>query len=91
MIETARTVCGHDCEITIDTVDAHYWNYKIDPKKLDQSWVDSIYTDFADFSECALKMCVEIFDDKKAKELAMNIIFGCLLDEVIVIWYELYL
>lgn len=69
MIETARAVCGQDCEITIDTVDAHYWNYKIDPKKLDQSWGDSIYTDFADFSECALKMCVEIFDDEKAKEL----------------------
>ena len=33
-------------EITIDTIDAHYWNYKVDPKKLDQSWGDSIYTDF---------------------------------------------
>ncbi|MDE7422978.1 MAG: Cof-type HAD-IIB family hydrolase [Lachnospiraceae bacterium] len=69
MIETARDVCGQDCEITIDTVDVHYWNYKIDPKKLDQSWGDSIYTDFVNFSECALKMCVEIFDNEKAKEL----------------------
>lgn len=70
MIDMARTVCGEDCEITIDTVDAHYWNYRIDPKKLDQSWGDSIYTDFMDFSECALKMCVEIFDEDKAKMLA---------------------
>ncbi len=69
MIETARAVCGQDCEITIDTVDAHYWNYNIDPRKLDQSWGDSIYTDFDNFSECALKMCVEIFNDEKAKEL----------------------
>ncbi len=69
MIETARAVCGQDCEITIDTIDAHYWNYKIDPKKNDQSWGDSIYTDFDNFSECALKMCVEIFNDEKAKEL----------------------
>ena len=70
MINMARAVCGEDCEITIDTTDSHYWNYKIDPKKLDQSWGDSIYTDFTDFSECALKMCVEIFDKDKADILA---------------------
>ena len=70
MIDTARVVCGEDCEITIDTTDAHYWNYKVDPRKLDQSWGDSIYTDFIDFSECALKMCVEIFDEGKARILA---------------------
>lgn len=70
MIAAARTVCGEDCEITIDTTDAHYWNYKIDPRKLDQSWGDSIYTDFVDFSERALKMCVEIFEEKKAHLLA---------------------
>lgn len=70
MIDMARAVCGEDCEITIDTTDSHYWNYKIDPKKLDQSWGDSIYTDFTDFSECALKTCVEIFDQNKADELA---------------------
>lgn len=70
MIDMARTVCGEDCEITIDTAEAHYWNYKTDPKKLDQSWGESIYTDFNDFSECALKMCVEIFDENNAKVLA---------------------
>lgn len=70
MIAAARSVCGEDCEITIDTTDAHYWNYKTDPKKLDQSWGDSIYTDFKDFSECALKICVEIFDKEKADILA---------------------
>ena len=70
IIDLARSVCGNDCEITIDTIDAHYWNYKVDPKKLDQRWGDSIYTDFSDFSECALKMCVEIFEKDKANELA---------------------
>lgn len=70
MIALARSVCGEDCEITIDTTDAHYWNYKTDPRKLDQSWGDSIYTDFTDFSECALKMCVEIFEENKARMLA---------------------
>ena len=70
MISMARAVCGEECEITIDTIDAHYWNYKVDPKKLDQSWGDSIYTDFSDFAECSLKMCVEIFEQEMADELA---------------------
>lgn len=69
MIATAREVCGMDCEITIDTVNAHYWNYKINPKKQDQSWGESIYTDFKDFEENSLKMCVEIFEDGQAKQL----------------------
>ena len=38
--------------------------------KLDKSWGDSIYTDFSDFNECSLKMCVEIFNQDKADELA---------------------
>ncbi len=69
MIDMARNICGKDCEITIDTIDAHYWNYKADPKKIDKSWGDSIYTDFSNFSECSLKMCVEIFEQDKADEL----------------------
>ena len=60
-------------DITIDTIDAHYWNYKIDPKKLDKSWGDSIYTDFSDFNECSLKMCVEIFNQDKADKLARSL------------------
>lgn len=69
MIALAREVCGADCEITIDTIDSHYWNYRIDPKKQDHSWGDSIYTDFKDFEYSALKMCVEIFEDSKAEQL----------------------
>ncbi len=69
MIETAREVCGIDCEITIDTIESHYWNYRIEPKKQDHSWGDSIYTDYKDFEESSLKMCVEIFEDSQAKRL----------------------
>ncbi len=70
MIETARNICGKGCEITIDTIDAHYWNYKADPKKADKNWGNSIYTDFANFAEPSLRMCVEIFEQDKADELA---------------------
>lgn len=69
MIASAREVCGIDCQITIDTIDSHYWNYRVDPKKQDQSWGASIYTDFTDFEESSLKMCVEILDDRQAKKL----------------------
>lgn len=69
MIATIRKVCGIDCQITVDTVDSHYWNYKIDPKKQDQSWGDSIYTNFENFETCSLKICVEIFNDSQIKQL----------------------
>ncbi len=69
MIAIAREVCGMDCEITIDTIDSHYWNYRIDPKKQDHSWGDSIYSDFKEFEESSLKMCVEIFEDSQARKL----------------------
>lgn len=70
MIAAARNICGMDCEITIDTVDSHYWNYRTNPKEQDRSWGDSIYTDFRDFGQSSLKMCVEIFDDSQARRLA---------------------
>ncbi|MBQ9135276.1 MAG: HAD-IIB family hydrolase, partial [Lachnospiraceae bacterium] len=69
MIETARRICGDDCEITVDTLKKHYWNYKIDPKTQDKTWGDTIYTDFINFDQPALKVCVEIFDAQKAEEL----------------------
>ena len=46
MIRAAREICGADCEITVDTIQEHYWNYKMDPNKIDATWGSSIYTDF---------------------------------------------
>ena len=68
-IESARKICGMDCEITVDTLDAHYWNYKTNPKEQDKSWGDSIYTDFTDFKGEALKICVEIHSPDLAQKL----------------------
>lgn len=70
MIELAREVCGPDCEITIDTMNSHYWNYRVDPKKQYPDWGNSIYTDFKDFEEPSLKMCVEIFEEEQARRLS---------------------
>lgn len=68
-IEAARNICGMDCEITVDTLDAHYWNYKTNPKEQDKSWGDSIFTDFKDFKHEALKICVEIPNPNSAHKL----------------------
>ena len=69
MIAEARKICGAGCGITIDTIDFHYQNYQADPKKQPQGWGDDIYTDFHDFKEPSLKLCVEIFDSHQAQRL----------------------
>ena len=68
-IEAVRKICGMDCEITVDTLDAHYWNYKTDPKEQYKNWGESIYTDFTDFQHEALKICVEIPDPSLAQKI----------------------
>ena len=70
MIRTAREVCGSDSEITIDTLNAHYWNYKVDPKERDATWGDAVYTDYFDFTDRALKFCVKVLDPSVARRLA---------------------
>ncbi|MBR2283461.1 MAG: HAD family phosphatase [Ruminococcus sp.] len=73
LIQTFRAVCGNDVEITVDTIDKHYWNYKIDPTKTDTSWGESIWTDYKDFSGEALKICVQIFEDENARALERHL------------------
>ena len=70
MIALSRAVCGGDCQITIDTVDHHYWNYKVDPLENDASWGKTIFTDYYGFHEQALKMCVEISNPDTARRLS---------------------
>lgn len=55
MICNARKICGNDCEITVDTITNHYWNYKTDPTIQDKNWGESIYTDFSDIG--MLELC----------------------------------
>ena len=70
MIALSRDICGADCEITIDTLTHHYWNYKIDPRIEDSTWGETLYTDYQDFNERALKMCVEIPSSETAQTLS---------------------
>ncbi len=61
-----RSLIGEDCEITVDTVKEHYWNYKTNPNLTEANWGDSVYSDFHNFQLPALKICVEIKDESKA-------------------------
>ncbi len=69
MIKSVRELCGDDCIITLDTINAHYWNHIFDSEEIDSNWGESIYTDYSDFSENALKICFEIFDPEYVKQL----------------------
>lgn len=63
VLDLIQRICGSDREITMDTADAHYWNFKTDPAILDNSWVGSTYCDFAHYSGSALKISAEITDE----------------------------
>ena len=73
LIEAGRRVTGGSCEITVDTLDGHYWNYKEHPKALDSTWGDVIHTDYADFWQKALKVCIELPSPEAAEEAAAAI------------------
>ena len=57
------------CEITIDTLETHYWNKIFDPALAEANWGKSVYSDFSDFSEPALKICVELNDEGEKDRL----------------------
>lgn len=65
LIADARRICGENVGITVDTLEEHYWNQVVEEK----NWGGSIYTDFSDFKESSLKICVEIFNDDHAAAL----------------------
>ncbi len=69
IISIAKNICGSDTEITVDTVNAHFWNYNNTLDVQDVTWGDSLWTDYSNFKEEALKICVEIPDISNAVKL----------------------
>lgn len=70
LIQYSLKLTDNKCEITVDTTDKHYWNYKQDPHIMSPDWGNVIYTDYTDFSERSLKICVELDDENLAKQIA---------------------
>lgn len=71
LLKTAGTVCGSGCEITVDTIDRIFWNRQKD-KSTDYA-DNSIYDDFRNFVQPAMKICVQTDDPEKAKEIAQSV------------------
>ncbi len=72
IIDLARRV-DPKIEITVETLTEHFWNYTVDPLKWDPSWGGSTYTDYMDWKEPALKVCVQFFKEKDAEVFAENL------------------
>ena len=70
-ISLAKDICGN-CEITVDTLCVHYWNRELDPAVDGADWGESIYSDFSDFADPALKICVEISEESLKNRLVSS-------------------
>ena len=66
MISQVQALCGQDCSLSIDTADGDYCNFR----HRDASRATDRYTDFRDFSGCALRMCARLSDPAAAPLLA---------------------
>ena len=72
MIETALALTNGG-EITVDTLTRHYWNYKIDPHSAAMGWGDTVHTDYRDFREPSLKICVQTTEEAVARAVAESV------------------
>lgn len=72
MIETALALTNGG-EITVDTLTRHYWNYKVDPHSAAPGWGDTIHTDYRDFREPSLKICVQTTEEAVARAVAESV------------------
>lgn len=70
MIKTVWEICGPECKMTIDTLNAHFWSFERNRDEMDASWADTIFADFSNLHERALKLCAEIFRPELAQQLA---------------------
>ena len=73
LIDGGRRETAGRCEITVDTLHGHYWNYRDDPQAADASWGEVIHTDYADFHEKALKVCIELPEAACAARIAARV------------------
>lgn len=76
LLDAAQSVCPGGCGITVDTLHTHFWNDKEALKQVGPSWGESVYTDYLDFRESALKICVELSERAQAERIAASVA-GC--------------
>mgnify|MGYP000931015433 CR=1 FL=1 len=70
LIDRCFDLAGTDCEISVDTKDAHYWNYKADPGELYPDYPDTVYIDYRNFYQSSLKLCLNTADYEVAQTVS---------------------
>lgn len=70
LIDAGRALSSGQPMITVDTLDAHYENYRTDPTSEDPDWGDMIHTDFSGFRAPSLKVCVSLASPEDAAKVA---------------------
>lgn len=70
IIDAGFELTDNKCEITVDTLEAHYWNYKEDPHIMSSDWGEVEYTDYSDFNQSSLKISIELQDENIAGKIA---------------------
>lgn len=70
MIYTVWDICGPECKMTIDTLSAHFWSFQRNRDEIEASWSDTVFADFSNLHERALKLCAEIFRPELAEQLS---------------------
>lgn len=61
------------CEVTVDTPNKSYWNYKIHPREISADWSDTVYTDYSNFHEKSFKVCIQTTDLEFSEKIAADI------------------
>ena len=86
ILAKAYEVCGESCEITLDTLEHIYWNREKDETV---KYVDNaIFDDFSNFTQQAMKICVQTEDPEKAKMIAQCVTSCDYLPFSDVPWYK---
>ena len=85
LVNNIKAICGDDCEITSDTLYGYYANYKEDVA----DWGEVIPCDFADFRVPSLKICANIHDESKVKDLEATLADSRMLRFTGCDWYQI--
>ena len=70
IIQECLSATNNECQITVETDDAHYWNSKLPP--MEKGYEDVVYTDFSDFNQATYKITAELFDHDLPKIIAQK-------------------
>lgn len=72
LFDKVYEVLGPEAEITVDTLNDFFWNKK-DENKSTQYMPESKFHDCRNFPEPAMKFCVQVTDEEKAKAIAEEV------------------